>query len=251
MKHSIALLAMPARLPLRRNALAALALLVIAACGDTGNDGSAANTGNANQLLSEPAAGIEAPVAAKPAGPALAPTPDVTPEPVSELIPPMPAVLSMAGEQPLLEAIASRYPVERQLEAKAETGRVNPLESARVQANLVRATEDLAGIKRNLALLSRAGLPTYALIHNVARDGTLRAWLVFPDGGVVAGATAGPYTGLGTLQGGLGVERIAGTRGPQLKGQERQRLDADADCRRTHGQQSRHRARRRQARQLA
>ena len=61
-------------------------------------------------------------------------------------------------------------------------------------------------------------------------DGSLRAWIVFPDGGVVAGATAGPYAGLGTLQGGLGVERIAGTRGPQLKGQERQRLDAGRDA---------------------
>jgi|GEM_PF-1886587 len=230
MQHPMALPALPARFPLRKNALVALALLVLAACGDTGNDGSAANTGNTNQLLSEPAAGIRAPVADTPARPALAHTPKLTPEPVPELIPPMPAVLPKNEEQPLLEAIASRYPVERQLESKAETGRVSPLQRASIRANLVRAEGDLAGIKRNLAELSRTGLPTYALIHNVAQDGILRAWLVFPDGGVVAGATAGPYAGLGTLQGGLGVERIAGTRGPQLKGQERQRLDADADA---------------------
>ena len=224
MQHPLAFLVMPARFPLRKSALAALALLLLAACGDTGNDGSTANSGNVNQLVSEPAADTKAAVADTPANPASAP------EPVPELIPPMPAVLPQEGEQPLLEAIASRYPVERQLESKAETGRVNPLELASSRANLVRAETDLAGIKRNLAELSRAGLPTYALIHNVAQDGILRAWLVFPDGGVVAGATTGPYAGLGTLQGGLGVERIAGTRGPQLKGQEQQRLDADADA---------------------
>ena len=224
MQHPMAFLVMPTRFPFRKSALAALALLLLAACGETGNDGGTANTGNVSQLVSEPAAGIKADVADTPANPASAP------EPLPELIPPMPAVLPQEGEQPLLEAIASRYPVERQLESKAETGRVNPLELASSRANLVRAETDLAGIKRNLAELSRAGLPTYALIHNVAQDGILRAWLVFPDGGVVAGATAGPYAGLGTLQGGLGVERIAGTRGPQLKGQEKQRLDADADA---------------------
>ena len=42
---------------------------------------------------------------------------------------------------------------------------------------------------------------------------------------MVAGTTKGPYAGLGTLQGGLGVDRIAATRGPQLKGEEQQRLD--------------------------
>ena len=224
MQHPMAFLVMPTRFPFRKSALAALALLLLAACGETGNDGGTANTGNVSQLVSEPAAGIKADVADTPANAASAP------EPLPELIPPMPAVLPQEGEQPLLEAIASRYPVERQLESKAETGRVNPLELASSRANLVRAETDLAGIKRNLAELSRAGLPTYALIHNVAQDGILRAWLVFPDGGVVAGATAGPYAGLGTLQGGLGVERIAGTRGPQLKGQEQQRLDADADA---------------------
>ena len=224
MQHPMAFLVMPTRFPFRKSALAALALLLLAACGETGNDGGTANTGNVSQLVSEPAAGIKADVADTPANAASAP------EPLPELIPPMPAVLPQEGEQPLLEAIASRYPVERQLESKAETGRVNPLELASSRANLVRAETDLAGIKRNLAELSRAGLPTYALIHNVAQDGILRAWLVFPDGGVVAGATAGPYAGLGTLQGGLGVERIAGTRGPQLKGQEKQRLDADTDA---------------------
>ena len=230
MPHPMAFFATPARFPFRQNALAPLAMLLLAACGNAGNDGGAANNGNVNQLLSEPATGIKAPVAVTPVNPAPAPKPELTPEPVPELIPPMPAVLPKDGEQPLLEAIASRYTAERQLEFKAETGRVSPLHLASIRANLVRAEGDLAGIKRNLAVLSEAGLPTYALIHNVAKDGVLRAWLVFPDGGVVAGATAVPYAGLGTLQVGLGVERIAGTRGPQLKGQERQRLDADADA---------------------
>jgi hypothetical protein len=141
----------------------------------------------------------------------------------------MPAVLSLDGERPLLEAIARSYPFRKQIETKEQTGQVRALEAARIEANLDRARLDLAGIKRNLASLSTSGLPTYALIHSVASDGSLDAWIVFPDGGVVAGATSVPYAGLGTLQGGLGVDRIAETRGPQLKGREKQRLDAELD----------------------
>jgi hypothetical protein len=142
----------------------------------------------------------------------------------------MPAALSPDGERPLLEAIARSYPFRKQIETKEQTGHVRAIEAARIEANLDQAKLDLAGIKRNLATLSAGGLPTYALIHSVASNGSLNAWIVLPDGGVVAGATSVPYAGLGTLQGGLGVDRIAETRGPQLKGQEKQRLDADADA---------------------
>ncbi len=142
----------------------------------------------------------------------------------------MPAALSPDGERPLLEAIARSYPFRKQIETKEQTGQVRALEAARIEANLDRARLDLAGIKRNLASLSAGGLPTYALIHSVASNGSLNAWIVFPDGGVVAGATSVPYAGLGTLQGGLGVDRIAETRGPQLKGEEKQRLDAELDA---------------------
>ncbi len=141
----------------------------------------------------------------------------------------MPAALSPEGERPLLEAIARSYPFRKQIETKEQTGHVRALEAARIEANLDRARLDLAGIKRNLASLSTGGLPTYALIHSVASNGSLNAWIVFPDGGVVAGATSIPYAGLGKLQEGLGVDRIAETRGPQLKGKEKQRLDADVD----------------------
>ncbi len=142
----------------------------------------------------------------------------------------MPSALSPDGERPSLEALARSYPFRQQIETKERTGQVRALEAARIEANLDRARLDLAGIKRNLASLSAGGLPTYALIHSVATNGSLNAWIVFPDGGVVAGATTVPYAGLGKLQEGLGVDRIAETRGPQLKGKEKQRLDADLDA---------------------
>jgi hypothetical protein len=220
MRHPTALHALSARSPLRKNAVAALALLVVAACGDAGNDGSTASNANVSQLLSEPVAGVPAPVAAKPAVAA----------PVPEPAPPFPRPMTDDGLRPLLEAIALSYPFTRQLEAKEQSGRVNALESARIDANLDRAGRDLGRIISNLGSLSRGGLPTYALIHNVRSDGVLRAWILGPDGYVVAGATTSPYVGLGALQDGLGVDRIAATRGPQLKGEETQRLDADSDA---------------------
>ena len=220
MKHSRARLALPFLCTLRKHTLAACALLALTACGSATDPASTGTAGSVNQLLSEPVAGIQAPAAEAPA----------TPAPIPEPLPRMPAVLSEDGQRPLLAAIASSYPVIQQLERKEATGQVRALEAARIDANMDRARADLASIKRNLASLSASGLPTYALIHNVASDGTLSAWIVFPDGGVVAGATTGPYAGLGALQGGLGVDRIAATRGPQLKGQEQQRLDADRDA---------------------
>ena len=142
----------------------------------------------------------------------------------------MPAVLTDEAQQPLVAAIASTYPVIEQMATKEETGEVRAIRAARLEANLERARDDLASIKSNLASLSASGLPTYALIHNVGSDGNLRAWIILPDGGVVAGTTTAPYAGLGTLQGGLGVDRIAATRGPQLKGAEApQRLDAEME----------------------
>ncbi len=142
----------------------------------------------------------------------------------------MPAVLPEEGEQPLIAAIASTYPVIEQLATKEETGEVRAIRAAMLEARLDQAREDLASIKRNLASLSASGLPTYALIHNVGTDGNLRGWIILPDGGVVAGTASGTYAGLGMLPGGLGVDRIAATRGPQLKGAETPRLDAEVDA---------------------
>ena len=139
----------------------------------------------------------------------------------------MPAAVSEDDQAPLLDAIALSYAAIDQLRFKDHTGYVRALDAARV-AGLADARKDLARVKHNLASLS-GELPTYALIHSVSADGTLHAWIVLPDGRVVAGATTQRYTGLGTLAGGLGVDRIAATRGPQLKGQELQRLDADED----------------------
>ncbi len=179
MQHSMALLALPVRPSRRRLAWAALALLALTACG--GDTADPASAGSVNQLLSKPAADIRAPGVATTA----------SLEPVPEPIPPMPEVLAEDGQRPLLEAIASSYPVIRQMERKEQTGQVRAIEAARIEANLDRARMDLAGIKRNLASLSASGLPTYALIHSVASNGSLNAWIVFPDGGVVAGATTG------------------------------------------------------------
>ena len=217
MQHSMALLTPLVQFSRRRLFWTALALLALTACGGADDAASNGTAGTVNQLLSEPGAGTAAQVAATAARPA--------PEPV----PPMPAALSPDGERPLLEAIARSYPFRKQIETKEQTGHVRAIEAARIEANLDQAELDLAGIKRNLASLSAGGLPTYALIHSVASNGSLNAWIVLPDGGVVAGATSVPYAGLGTLQGGLGVDRIAETRGPQLKGQEKQRLDADSE----------------------
>jgi CHAT domain len=219
MLHSMALLTPPVRSSLRRLSWTALALLVLTACGGVDDAGSNGSAGKVNQLLAEPVAGTAATVAATPAPPA----------PALEPAPPMPAALSPEGERPLLEAIARSYPFRKQIATKEQTGQVRAIEAARIEANLDQARRDLAGIKRNLASLSAGGLPTYALIHSVAGNGSLNAWIVLPDGGVVAGATSVPYQGLGTLQGGLGVDRIAETRGPQLKGQEKPRLDADLE----------------------
>jgi len=213
-KHNLALPVEPARSALLSRALAVLAVLALAACGESGEPGTA------SQAQTEPPAVAPAVVAEKPPPTA----------PVSA--PKMPAVLSEDGQGPLLEDIARSYPAIRQSERKDATGEVRALEAADVPANLIRARSDLENIKRSLARFSAGGLPTYALLHFVGTDGRLRAWLIFPDGGVVAGATKDPYSGLGDLQGGLGVERIAETRGPQLKGQETQRLDADEDVER-------------------
>jgi len=207
MRDPMALAAEPAQCRLFKHALATLALLTLAACGGNGD------TGNVNQPKSARPANAPARVAELPAQP--------------EPTPSMPAVLSEDEQRPLLEAIARSYPRIRQLETKERTGQVRALDPATERANLERARADLASIKRNLARLSGGGLPTYALIHDVARDGRLDAWVVFPDGGVVAGVTQGRYSGLGALQDGLGVTRIAETRGPQLIGEEKPRLDAE------------------------
>jgi len=215
MQHLKAIPAQPVRSSLRKHSSVALAVLVLAACGD----GTTANRRNVNQLMSEPAANTQATVAETSA------IPVPTPEPA----PSFPRPVSNDELRPLLEAIALGYPFTRQLESKEASGRVEALETARIDENLDQALRDLEGIRRNLRALSRGGLPTYALIHNVRSDGILRAWIVAPDGSVVAGATTSPYAGLGALQGGLGVDRIAATRGPQLKGEEKPRLDADAE----------------------
>lgn len=199
-----------------RHGFTALVLLALAACGGSGDK---ASSSSADQLLSNPGSSVQAPAAIAPAKPGPVP-----------VVPSMPAVLAEEGEQPLIAAIASTYPVIEQLATKEQTGEVRAIRAAMVEARLDQAREDLASIKRNLASLSASGLPTYALIHNVATDGNLRGWIILPDGGVVAGTTSGTYAGLGMLPGGLGVDRIAATRGPQLKGAETPRLDAEVDA---------------------
>ncbi len=142
--------------------------------------------------------------------------------------PAFPAALANPEPQALLAAMAQSLPRVRQLLAKEATGDLvasdggGPLDMAQAQALLRQ-------IKRNLALLSNDGLPTYALIHGLAPDGRLESWIIRPDGAIVAGRSAKIFKGMGDLPEGLDVTRFALSRGPQLKSQpERPRLDAEA-----------------------
>jgi CHAT domain-containing protein len=198
-------------------ALVPLALATLVACGGSEDRD---RSGSVNPLLTEPDNSVHEPAAKTSA--------DGVAVPVAA--PVMPEVLTEEGQQPLISAIAGTYPVIAQLATKEETGEVRAIRAAQSETRLDQARQDLANIKRNLAALSTNGLPTYALIHHVAGDGTLHAWIILPGGGVVAGATTEPYTDLGALPGGLGVDRIAATRGPQLKGTETPRLDAELDA---------------------
>src|SRR5512139_1540950 len=116
-------------------------LLTVAACG--GSDDTSTASG-VNPVLTNPAAASQAPAMSTPA--MRPPSPVVTPV--------MPPTLSEENQAPLLAAIASSYPVIRQLERKEESGHVRELEAARLEASMERARDDLAGIKRNLASLS-------------------------------------------------------------------------------------------------
>lgn len=151
--------------------------------------------------------------------------------PAARPAPRFPAALADAKPRTLLEAMAKSLPRAGQMLAKEETGRVLAFDASGRRLNLSLAAYHLALIKRNLAALSKGGQLTYALIHDVAADGRLHSWIIFPDGRIVAGQSARPFTGLASLPEGLDVTRFALSRAPQLKSQpERPRLDAEADA---------------------
>lgn len=129
---------------------------------------------------------------------------------------PMPHNLSENDRANLLEAIAGSELYARVLRTKEETGRVV---APGKEKSLARAEQDFDKLKAALAALSVDGLPTYLLIHSIVDDGHLASWLIGPDGGIVSGAQAEPYEGLGRMAEDLGVARLAVSRGPRPEGQ--------------------------------
>jgi hypothetical protein len=129
---------------------------------------------------------------------------------------PMPKKLSADERVDLLNAIAGAELFGEVMRTKERTGRVVAVGQER---NLAKAEKDLEKIKENLAVLSKGGISTYALIHSLKNDNILQSWLIAPDGGIVSGHSGGRYDGLGKMATGLGVRALAATRGPRPEGQ--------------------------------
>lgn len=138
------------------------------------------------------------------------------PAPNSPPPPPLPQELSEKQRQDLLSAIAKAELFKQVLRAKDRTGRVV---APGQQENLAKAEQDLLTIGEKLELLSKDGVPTYALIHNLSNKGVLRTWLIGPEGGMVSGFYDQLYDGLGTMTKGLGVDALASTRAPRPEGE--------------------------------
>lgn len=126
----------------------------------------------------------------------------------------MPQQLSIDDQAELLSDIAGVALYKKVLDAKDDTGQV--VAPGR-EKDLLQAESDLAAIKQQLASLSTKGPPTFALIHSLRPDGSLKAWLIGPDGGIASGA-AGKYAGLASMVDGLGVTALVVNRGPRPEG---------------------------------
>ncbi|WP_443478267.1 CHAT domain-containing protein [Novosphingobium aerophilum] len=128
---------------------------------------------------------------------------------------PIPAELTPGDRALLLEAIAGSELFARVLRNKERTGKVVAPGKER---DLAKAERDLATIRERLAALSGDGMPTFALIHTLRGGAAMNAWLIGPDGGVAHGFYDRDYTGLSLMVDGLGVRRLAATRGNRPKG---------------------------------
>ena len=117
----------------------------------------------------------------------------------------------------LLKAIGQSGKYASQARSKEDDGRLVQVSTEPVNLELSEAYLD--EIQNNLDILSTDELPTYALLHHIDQSGSLSAWLLAPDGGIVHGNSGETYTDLGGLNDGLGVTRMAAFRGPRAKGE--------------------------------
>ncbi len=177
--------------------IAPFLLYFLASCGQADPD-AAGKQG----FYAEPSVASNEPSAAS-----NVPTPNPTP---------MPKDFRGKKYEDLLGAIAGAELFKEVMRTKEETGRVVAPGQKR---NLAKAESDLQEIKEKLAVLSKGGTPTYALIHSIKNDDFLQSWLIAPDGGIVTGFYNRSYEGLGAMAEGLGVRRLAVSRGPRPEGQ--------------------------------
>ncbi len=127
-----------------------------------------------------------------------------------------PTAFSYKKDLALLKAIGQSGKYASQARSKEDDGRLVQVSTEPVSLELSEAYLD--EIQANLDTLSSDELPTYALFHHIEESGSLSAWLLAPDGGIVHGNSGETYTDLGMLNEGLGVTRMAAFRGARAKG---------------------------------
>lgn len=148
------------------------------------------------------------------------------PKPLAFKSTPAPVIITMSKELPayqetlLYEALAGTELYAQAMRRKEETGFVVTPGKER---DLLKAQADLAAIRTQIAELSEGGLPTYALLHSIDDNGLLFAFLLAPDGGILADVARHEYAPLDSIAEGLGVTRIAAARGLALGGDEVER----------------------------
>lgn len=135
-----------------------------------------------------------------------------------------PVELSESDRIELLRAFAASEKAAQVVRRKSETGFVVDNESA--EFDLVQAVRDLERTQAALAEMSSPGLPTYLLLHRISKDRELRTWLIGAEGVIAFGSSPGRFAGLESLVDGLGVTRLAATRGRRDEGEPPQPHDA-------------------------
>jgi CHAT domain-containing protein len=129
----------------------------------------------------------------------------------------MPKKLPAYQETLLYEALAGTELYAQAMRRKEETGFVV---TPGKEKDLLKAKSDLVAIRAQIAELSKGGLPTYALLHSIDDNGLLFAFLLAPDGGMIADVATKEYAPLDSIADGLGVTRIAAARGLAISGEE-------------------------------
>lgn len=117
----------------------------------------------------------------------------------------------------LLRAFAGSEQASRVVRRKSETGFVE--ESAGGSLDFAEAERNLAQTQAALAEMSKPGLPTFLLLHQISRDQVLWSWLIGPEGVIAVDRAPGKFTGLDHVVDGLGVTRLASTRSMRMRGE--------------------------------